>query len=396
MQKHIQSELDEYFRVRTFTGEIAGRKIAFSSKPGLPAWNQIPATAILTAHYLEARAQKRILHLGCGHGALTSWLAMTIQEAEVFYADLLEPCLQMTRLSLDRNRLENATALEGIDLPERLHGTFDLAIIQLPRGRELARRWLVQAWEGLQLGGELYISGANRTGIRPALNDCGELFGEQAVLGYKKGCRVARFFRGENRRDTPEWARQPGICAGTWIETKATIHGLEHVIRSLPGVFSAERLDEGTQLLLEYANLTETERVLDFGCGSGVIGLAAAAKAAHVALVDANLYAVAASQENLRGCANAQIFAGDLIQPVADQRYNRILCNPPFHSGRETDFDLSRTFVAGAARLLQDDGELWLVANHFLPYTRYLKTWFSDVNVVAKTNKYTLYQASKP
>ena len=71
-----------------------------------------------------------------------------------------------------------------------------------------------------------------------------------------------------------------------------------------PGVFAAKRIDEGTALLIGVLPpLRADARVLDYGCGSGVIGASAAARAPAIALdlLDNDSVALEAARENVPG-----------------------------------------------------------------------------------------------
>ena len=64
---------------------------------------------------------------------------------------------------------------------------YQTIVINLPKGRKLARRWLVEAWSALQPGGELYLAGANPEGIQSVIQDAGSLFGNATVLALPEG-----------------------------------------------------------------------------------------------------------------------------------------------------------------------------------------------------------------
>jgi SAM-dependent methyltransferase len=79
-------------------------------------------------------------------------------------------------------------------------------------------------------------------------------------------------------------------------------------------------------------------RVLDLGCGGGVQSLLAARHAEHVVGVDLNPRAVAFARFNARlnGVGNAEFRAGDLFEPVRGERFDLVVCNPPYVVSPET------------------------------------------------------------
>ncbi len=132
--------------------------------------------------------------------------------------------------------------------------------------------------------------------------------------------------------------------------------------RTAAGVFSRSTVDRGTRLLLETVDLRGARRILDLGCGYGVMGIVAAARAPHarVALVDINPRAVALAKENiaLNQVANAEARSGDGCAGVADERFDVVLFNPPIRAGRSVVLRLLRE---GSA-CLGARGRLYLVA----------------------------------
>jgi 16S rRNA (guanine1207-N2)-methyltransferase len=136
-----------------------------------------------------------------------------------------------------------------------------------------------------------------------------------------------------------------------------------HLARSLRlatghGLFSADRLDDGTRLLLAHlpAALERAEAdvdVLDLGCGYGALGLPIAATRpnARVLLVDRDLVAVAYAARNAEtlGLTNARCEGGlGLRDLAADARFDVVLCNVPARLG---DAAIAHLFESGAARL---------------------------------------------
>lgn len=132
--------------------------------------------------------------------------------------------------------------------------------------------------------------------------------------------------------------------------------------RTASGVFSRKAIDPGTRLLLEAADPAGARAILDLGCGYGVAGIVTAARApqARVTLVDINPRAVALAEENihLNQVSNAEVRCGDGCAPVAGERFDLILFNPPIRAGRGVVVRL----LTEAAERLRPGGRVYLVA----------------------------------
>lgn len=127
------------------------------------------------------------------------------------------------------------------------------------------------------------------------------------------------------------------------------------------GVFSGDGLDQGTAVLLRtHTPDAGAQRILDLGCGYGVLAVAAASAApsARVDAVDTNERAVALTR--LNAAANG---VGDRVHASLpddadpDARYDEIWSNPPIRIGKEALHALLLRWLArlapgGVARLV--------------------------------------------
>ncbi len=189
----------------------------------------------------------------------------------------------------------------------------------------------------------------------------------------------------------PAWAAEPGIAPGTWYDFEPEVQGEQFRLRSQPGVFAFDRIDDGTALLLSVLPVPGGGAVLDIGCGHGIIGLVASRRGAgQIDMVDTSLPAVAAARENIarNDAPNAAAFPSDALSAVADRRYDLIVTNPPFHAGKAVDYDMAQTFVEGSRPLLHPGGQLVLVANKFIRYERQMRSYFARIDVLAETGRY--------
>jgi 16S rRNA (guanine1207-N2)-methyltransferase len=387
-----------YSKEREYSASFAGQTVRYFTKPGIPDWEIITPASHLLSQFSEIAPGARVLLLGCRQGALAVVLAQRASPGEVWLADPSIVALQLSEKTLQANSITNVHFQAQHNLEQATPEPFDTVLLEIPKGRQLTRRWLVEGFNGLRFGGYLYLAGANEQGIRSAIQDAEALFGRASILGYKKGNRVARLIKEPSTEQLPGWVSDPGIYPGTWVDVDVEVAGRSMHLRSLPGVFSSNRLDEGTRLLLSRFEVPAGAHVLDLGCGYGLIGLLAAQLgAAHVDMVDANLLAIASAQANLELFAihNAQAFPSDVLEAVLDRRYTLIVTNPPFHVGHTVDYQVTQAFIHQAWQVLEPGGQLLLVANKFIRYELMIATIFSHVERVAETGRYQLLSARK-
>ncbi len=138
------------------------------------------------------------------------------------------------------------------------------------------------------------------------------------------------------------------------------VHFLERVFRlhTDRGVFSRDRLDYGTWVLLHAVIDEVNEPLLDLGCGYGSVGvIVGAIRKIPVDMSDVNRRALALAEKNTkRHCIDANIFYSDGFSEN-DRLYNSILLNPPIRVGKET---VQRLFKESYEHLLPG-GSLYVV-----------------------------------
>jgi len=246
----------------------------------------------------------------------------------------------------------------------------DTVVLHPPADRGTARveQEIRSAAAALPAGGRLLLLGHKDAGGKRYEKLAAKLFRSSEVIRRDRGYRLL-----ECIDPLPDITVPP-----PQLEFSAAGFSLQ----ALKGSFAAGKLDPGTAQLLHALGAPDWlsgRRVLDPGCGYGLLGLTAAAAGAQVTGFDDDLAAVRSAAANARehGLADAfRVLHSDLdsaLEPA--ERFDTVLMNPPFHVGRGVRLELPREFIRTAWRRLESGGELWLVANRQLPYEKLLADW---------------------
>lgn len=353
----------------------------------------------LLVRNLEVSPSDRVLVFSCGAGLLGAAVVARAAPGEVVLADSNVASFEATRRALAANGAADATVYLSAGSSHIPPGpAADVAVIRVPKGRLPTRQLIWDAFHALRPGGRCYLAGANDEGIRPALEQVELLFGNGTVLDYRKGCRVG---------SATKLADGPGegfdaafLDHNTFYRYSCEARGKTYVVCSRPGVFSWEKLDDGTRALIEGMEIWPGERVLDLGCGAGIVGVVVADFAGDVpvCLVDAEIDAVDSAIETTRanGKPECVVLPSDSAAAVRDQRFDVVVCNPPFHVSRAATYEVAIRFIEDAARVLRRSGRFYLVANRFLPYEEHLGRCFAAVETVFRDSRYKVLRAARP
>ena len=187
------------------------------------------------------------------------------------------------------------------------------------------------------------------------------------------------------------YSQEPNVPLKTRM-IEVVIRGERFRFITSSGVFSFGKLDRGTKLLIENMVLEKNWRVLDLGCGYGVIGIVASRFVNYVVMTDINKRAVSIAKKNLKinNVKNAEVRWGHLYEPMKGERFHSIITNPPVHAGK----DVLREIVINAPLHLYDGGLLQIVirTNQGAKYIKSLmERNFKEVIEVSKGSGFRVY-----
>ena len=174
----------------------------------------------------------------------------------------------------------------------------------------------------------------------------------------------------------------------------AVIDGVPLKFETEPRLFSPQGIDEGTASLLTRLHFRENDKVLDLGCGYGVIGIYAAKriKPEQVFLVDNDPAAVTCAIRNaqINAVERVHIQCSDGFRGLREKDFTKILCNPPYHS----DFSVAKHFIEKGFNRLLVGGSMWMVTKREDWYRNKLKSIFGGVRITRQSS-YIVFEAIK-
>ena len=266
---------------------------------------------------------------------------------------------------------------------------FDGAVIYMPKSKEHAKMLIANVAACLKESGSLLLVGENKGGVKSAAKILDTISSQVNKVDSARHCALfgAQIDKPVKPFELAKWQSEIEISVG----------GLDYKICSLPGVFNHGAVDLGTRVLLDNLPEIKTGRLLDFGCGAGVIGCYLGLKSpeSEVVMSDVSALAVHCSKESANlNHINVKVVPSNGMMDVQG-KYSVVYTNPPFHTGIQTDYSVTEEFIAQLKQYLAKGGSLTLVANKFLRYSELLEQRFSAVGLIVQTTKFSLYQCAR-
>lgn len=177
-----------------------------------------------------------------------------------------------------------------------------------------------------------------------------------------------------------------------------TFRGAKVSLYSDLGVFSKDRVDFGTNVLLNnLPDFPRGARILDVGCGYGIIGIAIAKSCPDVKvdMVDINQRAVELVKKSIdhNKVFNVHVYESDLFA-VVDQKYDFVITNPPIRAGKT----VVHKIIEDSIMVLNEKGTLWSVIQKKQGAPSFIEKMeevFGNAQKVCKENGYYVVYSRK-
>ncbi|MDQ1021656.1 23S rRNA (guanine1835-N2)-methyltransferase [Streptomyces afghaniensis] len=377
-------------RMTTPWGELALARFPEDPRDRLRAWD---ASDEYLLRYLAREGVPlpgTVVVVGDRWGALVTALAEH-RPAQITDSHLTQ---EATRANLARHGVEPG-AVRLLTTQDPPPGRVDVLLVRVPKSLALLEDQLLRLAPAVHAGTVVVGAGMVKEIHTSTLRLFERILGPTRTSLAEKKARLIFC--------TPDPALERP--ASPWPYTYTLPDGIGAVsgrtVVNHAGVFCAERLDIGTRFFLEHLpSGGGGRRVVDLGCGNGVVGTAVALAdpAAEVLFVDESFQAVASAEATYKANAvagHAEFRVGDGLAGVPSGSVDLVLNNPPFHSHQATTDATAWRMFTGARRVLRPGGELWVIGNRHLGYHVKLRKLFGNSRLVASDPKFVVLKAVK-
>jgi len=265
-------------------------------------------------------------------------------------------------------------------------------VYRVSKEKPLVNHVIREAFRVLALGGQLHISGEKGDGTKTYIEKAGKLFGEK-VPAQKNGS----FYLGSvvKKQTQADAKALKALDDKHYHELREIGELAGQPLYSKPGQFGWNKLDRGSELLIELADdylshlKVQPKSLLDLGCGYGYLTLNSLrwTSIERRTATDNNAAALlSVSKNSQQHSAPIQVISDDCGESITDT-FDLILCNPPFHQGFDVDGDLTTKFLKRMQSALNKGGVALVVVNLFIPLERKAKEFpkqsgFSKVDIL--------------
>ncbi|MGH1487002.1 MAG: methyltransferase [Cellvibrionaceae bacterium] len=289
---------------------------------------------------------------------------------------------------------KHTTVFTDFNTEDYSQHSFTKIVYRVSKEKALVNFLLNQACQLLASNGELIISGYKQDGIKSYSSQINKVLKASGKLKKKGICYLGKFSNLTKNRllgdqDYPQLQKI--------IPLQNNKYGY-----SKPGVFGWNKIDQGTSLLLAafdkyYHQLKPTPKtMLDIGCGYGWIALNMDQyKLESITATDNNAAALISANKNATLTTTNTIIKASDCGNTINEKFDLVLCNPPFHQGFKHDQKLIEKFLASGHKHLKKGAHGFFVVNEFIPIESISNKKFEKTEVLTKENGFKVVLLKK-
>lgn len=330
--------------------------------------------------------------IGDRHGALTLGAAHLLGTTGIRVHQ--DPLLSERALAVNAERVGLAGSYENFPLGEQLLRGAKLVLLQLPKSlaelEEIA--WSVAHFADADV---TVLAGGRDKHMSRGMNEMLSRFFSEVTAS--RGWRKARVLTARSAK--------PRVALGDpRFPENANDPDLSFQLFAYGATFGGATLDHGSRLLLrtlrEQPPAETPGRVVDIGCGNGVLAVSAALAfpVADVIASDQSAAAVAATRLTAAAAGvedRVTVMRADASEAVPEEWADLVLLNPPFHAGATVHAGVGQRLIRLCFGALAPGGELRLVFNTHLGYRQLIEQEIGPTRQLARDKTFTVLTATK-
>ncbi len=319
--------------------------------------------------------------------------ALALLPARMLIINAQAFCEQAEQIDLQQHVKSEYTAIGKSGLPVSpdwpdSNNAYDLILLLPGKNKQQTHAWMAEAMNRLQKNGKIIMACANKHGAKSYESALKQLAGNLTSRAKSK-CRIF------SAQKSPMF--DSGLAA-RWIDAGKPRRMDRHGLISQPGLFSWDKADAGSSLLIE--QLPELSGTgMDLCCGYGLLAthlLRHSADIKRLHLVEADRFALDCAILNTATWPDIiQSHWIDAATETLPTELDWIVCNPPFHSGQTRNIALGQSIVLRACNSLRRGGLLYLVANRKLPYERLLQSALGQCRTLIEADGFKVIKGIK-
>lgn len=356
-----------------------------------PSWQAWDSADELIIEHLENQptsyAGTNIVILNDDFGALSCWFddANITHQTDSFVGQ--KSCV----INREKNQLRTDT-IEYIDSLTQVPEHADWILIKIPKSRALLEHQLISLQDKIGPNTQI-VAGAKAKLIQKSMLSLFEKYlGETRTSLAKKKSRL--IFCSPREVIKPVKNPYPSV----WKTDDGNFELTNHA-----NVFSRGQLDLGARLLLEAIPDCNDKKVIDLGCGNGIIGLKVLADypTSEVIFVDESFMAVESAKLNVlnnlpEAMQRCRFLVSNCLEELdSEERVDMVICNPPFHQQNTITDHIATQMFENSHWHLSTRGELRVIGNRHLDYPQKLKSIFGGYKVIDSDKRFSILLAYK-